>query len=103
MSDGWLIVLCSLSCVVASAFVISAAIRATRRKVTGWYGNSTSWFIMTIGNFGAKQIDSWRRVGGYDEDQARIIIRHQMLCVFGMFLAYAGSVAAALIYKILTH
>lgn len=103
MSDGWLIVLCFLSSVVASAFVISTAIRATRRKVTRWDGNSTSWFIMTIGNFGAKQIESWRRIGGYDEDQARIIIRHQMLCAFGMFLSYAGSVALALIYKILTH
>jgi hypothetical protein len=103
MSDGWLIVSCFLSCVVASAFVISAAIKASRSKVTRWDGNSTSWFIMTIGNFGAKHIDSWRHVGGYNEDQARIITRHQMLCVFGMFLAYVGSVAGALIYKIATH
>jgi hypothetical protein len=58
---------------------------------------------MTIGNFGPTHIDSWRRVGGYDENQARIITRYQMLCGFGMFLAFASSVAAALLYKILTH
>jgi hypothetical protein len=103
VSDGWLIVFCFLSTVVASAFVIAAAIRATRRKVARWDGNSTSWFIVTIGGFGAKQIDSWKRVGQYDEEQAKIIYGYQLISLLGIFLSFAGSVAAALIYEALTH
>ena len=103
MSDGWLVVLQILLTVVVSGFVISMGLRASRRKLPRWDGNSTILFIMTLGNFGAKHIELWRRSGGYDEGQARTITKYQLLCVFGTFLAFLGSAGAVLAYKALTH
>jgi hypothetical protein len=103
VSVGWLIVLCFLWRVIASGFVISNRIGAVKRKLTKWDSNSTIWFIISMGNFGAPQIDMWGRRCGYDEDQAKIMVKHQMLCVFGIFLAYITGGSAIAGYKILMH
>jgi hypothetical protein len=102
MSDGWLVVLAFISSVVASAFIISMGIRAAKRRVTRWDSNSTIWFIMTIGNFGERQVDVWRRRAGYDEETAGTIIRYQILCLIGSFLAFGAIIAALSEYKVLT-
>jgi hypothetical protein len=91
MSDGWLIVLWFLSCLVAWVLVIWASIRVIKRKMERWNSNSAILFIMTIGNFGERQIDMWRRRGGYDERQAKIIIRYQAWCLLGLFLAFGAT------------
>jgi hypothetical protein len=103
MSNGWLVVVQLLLTLVVSGFGVSKGVRAARRKVSKWDGNSTSLFIMTLGNFGAKHIDLLRRSGGYNEDEAKIIANYQLLCVFGVFLAFFGSAGAVLAYNALTH
>ena len=102
MSEGWLTLLILLPCVVAYPFIIWISIKVTRRKVMRWNSNSTIWFVMSMGNFGAKQIEMWRREG-YDEYQARTIIKNQMWCVIGLFSAFCVSVSAVMGYEILTH
>jgi hypothetical protein len=103
MSDGWLIVCWFFSSVFLSALAIWKCVVAARRRIVGWDSSSTIWFIMTIGNFGDRQIDVWKRRGGYDEIQAKIIIRFQMLCLLGIVLAAIASTAAIMEYKVLGH
>jgi hypothetical protein len=103
MSDGWLIVLGFLFCLFFYGLFIWMSIRTARREVTRWDGNSTIWFIRSIGNFGKPQIEMWKRRAGYDEDQAKIIIKYQMWCFFGVFVAFCATVSAMMGYKVLTH
>src|SRR5882762_7701080 len=100
MSEGKLVVVWLLSCGVAWIFLISVSIRAVRRKVLRWDRNSTIWFIVTLGNCFVGQVERWKNLAGYDEAQARIIIRHQIWCLLGLFLAFGASAAATIEYQI---
>jgi hypothetical protein len=75
-------------------------IHIVKRKVGRWDSNSTIWFVMSIGNFGIKQVDMWKRRAGYDEGEASLIIRYQTLCLLEMplgFIAYG-----IVLYKVLS-
>ena len=52
-----------------------------KSKVRAWKSSSVAWFVASLGQFGARQIAFWKRREGYDENEARIIIKHQLLCL----------------------
>jgi hypothetical protein len=70
----------------------------------GWDSKSAVWFVMTIGGPGYwLGYDHWQRYGAYDDDEAKIIIKYQYLCFFGMVLSGLASMAVVKGYVILTH
>lgn len=103
MSGGGLIVLCFLLSLFGCALVIWACLSAVKRRVPRWNSNLYAWFIMTLGGFGQRQIENWKRWGGYDEAQAKIIIKYQVLCWFGMIVWSLVSMAIVMGYKALTY
>jgi hypothetical protein len=102
MSDGGLIVLCFLLSLFGCVLVIWACLAAVKRRLTRWNSNLYVWFIMSLGGFGQRQIENWKRWGEYDEDQAKIIIKYQVLCWFGMILWILVSMAIVMGCKALT-
>jgi hypothetical protein len=103
MSDGGLVALCFLLSLFGVGFVIGMSIRAVKHRVTRWDPNSYTWFVMSFGSFGQRQIENWKRWGGYDEDQAKIIIKYQALCWFGIILWVLACMALVMGYKALTY
>jgi hypothetical protein len=103
MSGGSLIVLWFLLSLFGSIFVIWTGLRAVKRRVTRWNSNSYTWFIISFGGFGRRQIENWKRWGEYDEDQAKIITRYQALCLLGMILWVLVSMAVVMGCKALTY
>lgn len=103
MSDGGLIVLWFVLSLIGSIFVIWTSLCTVKRKVARWNGNSSVSFVMTIGGFGQRQINSWKRLGRYDDDVAKIIIRYQLLCWLGIILWALGSMGIVMGYKALTY
>jgi hypothetical protein len=103
MSDGGLIVLFFSLSLFGSTFVIWTGLRAVKRLVARWDGSSTASFVMTIGGFGQRQLDTWKRQARCDEDEAKIIIKYQLLCWFGMILWVLASMGAVMGYKALTY
>jgi hypothetical protein len=77
--------------VVGAAVALWLNIRWVKSKVQRWDGNSTVLFIMSLGNFGQKQRDMWRRRAGYNSDEANVIIKYQLLGLLGVFLGFCAS------------
>ncbi len=71
--------------------VIWGSLRAVKRRIVGWDRNSSIWFVMTI-NIRYDACDAWQRYGAYDADEAKIIVKYQYLCCFGMILSAFASV-----------
>ncbi|UPK29428.1 hypothetical protein [Bradyrhizobium sp. 195] len=67
-------------------------IKLARARVGRWDSNSTARFMMSVGNFGDRQVAMWRRVGGYSETEANTIIGYQFLSLAGMLLGFFVSV-----------
>jgi hypothetical protein len=103
MSDGGLIVLWFLLSLFGSLLVIWTSLVVAKHRVTNWNGNLHARFIISLGGCGQRQIENWKRWGGYDEDQAKIIIKYQVLCWFGMILWVLVSMAVVMGYKALTY
>src|SRR5262249_48779599 len=103
MSDGGLLVLCFLLSLSGCIFIIWRSLRAVKRGVTRWDPNSYTWFVMSFGSFGQRQTENWKRWGGYDQDQAKIIIKYQALCWLGMILWVLACMALVMGYKALTY
>jgi hypothetical protein len=103
MSDGGLIVLWFVMNLFGAISVIWASLCAVKRRVTIWDGNSSVWFIITIGGFGRRQTNFWKRQERYDDDVARIVTRYQLLCWLGMILWALGSMGIVMGYKALTY
>jgi len=103
MSDGGLIVLWFLLSLFGGLLVIWTSLTAAKRKVTSGNSNLFPWFIISLGGFGPRQIENWKRWGGYDEDQAKIIIKYQVLCWVGMVLWVLVSMAVVMSCKALTY
>jgi hypothetical protein len=103
MSGGDLIVLWFLLSLFGSLFVIWTSLRAAKRRVTRWDSNSYTWFITSFGGFGRRQIENWKRWGGYDEDQAKTMIKYQALCLFGTIIWVLISMAIVMGCKALTY
>jgi len=99
MSDGGLVVMCFVSSVFVWFLVIWASLRAVKRRMVKWNGNLSAWFIISIGNFGQRQIENWKRWGEYDESQAKIVIKYQLLCWLWMILWVLASMATIAGYK----
>lgn len=83
MSEGWLTVIGLVSTIFGVVLSICAGIMAAKRKVTKWDCNSAVWFAMSMGNFGERQIKKWKHWGGYDEAEAKILIKYQTLSLLG--------------------
>ena len=103
MSGGGLIVLWFLLTLFGWLLVIRRSLIAAKRRVTSWNSNLYTWFIVSLGGFGQRQIENWKRWGGYDEDQAKIIIKYQMRCWLGMILWALVSLAVMAGYQSLTY
>jgi hypothetical protein len=103
MSDGGLILLGFLLSLFGSIFVIWASLKAVKRRVTRWDNNSYTLFITSLGSFGQRQIENWKRWGGYDDDQAKLIIKYQAFCWFGMIFWILVSMAVVMGFKALTY
>ena len=103
VSEGLLIAICFLANVLLSACVIRSAIKAAKARVTKWDSSSTIWFILTLGHFGVRQVEFWKSRSGYEEAQARIIIKYQALCSLGIVLAFALSGTSMMGYAAFTR
>ena len=103
MSDGGLIVLCFALSLVGWFLVIWTCLRAVKRRVMNWNSNLSVWFIMSLGGAGQRQVENWKRWGEYDEGQAKIVIKYQLLCWLGMILSIVASMVVAVSWKALTY
>ena len=93
-----IIVLMFVSTLVGWVLVAWACLRAVRTKVENWNCYMSVWFLMSLGGFGQRAIDNWKRWGGCDEAQATIIVKHQLICWFGMILCGLAGMAAGMAY-----
>jgi len=79
-----------VSTLFGAVLSIYAGIMAAKRRVTKWDSNSAVWFVMSIGNFGERQIKKWKH-WGYDEAEARILIKYQTLSLLGCPIGFVAS------------
>jgi len=103
MSDGAIIVLTFFLVLSGWILIISISLRAVKRRLTKWDVNSYTWFIMSFGSFGQRQIDNWKNWGGYDEEQATVLVKYQTLCYVAIILWGVASMAAMMGYTALAH
>jgi hypothetical protein len=88
MTPNQLTLLLFLSAILGVILALVLNVRIVRSKIRRWDSNSTIWFVLSIGNFGQKQVDMWKRRGGYNDDEARIIIRYQLWCLIEIPVAF---------------
>ena len=81
-----------LGTVIFAIISLWVNIKLARARVGRWDSNSTARFVMSVGNFGDKQVAMWRQVGGYSESEAYTIIGYQLLSLLGMLLGFFVSV-----------
>jgi hypothetical protein len=103
MSDDGLIVVWFLLSLFGCLLIMWTSLVAAKYRVTGCNGNLSARFFISLGGFGQRQIENWKHWGGYDEDQAKTIIKQQVLCWLGMVLWGLASMAVVLGYKALTY
>ena len=80
MSQNLLVLIVFVLCLSIVAIAIWVNVRIVKSKVREWKSSSIAWFVASLGQFGARQIAFWKRREGYDENEARIIIKYQLLC-----------------------
>ena len=98
MSDGMAIVTAFVLALIAWKLLIITFVKKARRSVARWDSNSTIWFVMTLGNFGARQIEVWKCRAGYGADEAKIITRYQVWCAVLLLPAFGAIIATLSIY-----
>ena len=74
--------------------VVWTNIRFVRSHVRNWNSGSTFLFVISLGQFRQKQKEVWRLRAGYDETEANIIIKYQILCLLEILLGFILSILA---------
>jgi hypothetical protein len=88
MTPNELTLLLFVSALFGAILALVLNVRIVKSKIKGWNSNSTIWFVLSVGNFGQRQVDMWKRRGGYNDDEAKIIIKYQLLCLIEMPIAF---------------
>ena len=74
--------------------VVWMNVRFVRSHVGKWNSRFTILFVLSLGQFRQKQKEVWRLRAGYDETEANIIIKYQMLCLLEISLGFIISILA---------
>jgi hypothetical protein len=74
--------------------VVWMNIRFVRSHIGNWNSRFTILFVLSLGQFRQKQKEVWRLRAGYDETEANIIIKYQMLCLLEISLGFFISILA---------
>ena len=85
----------------AGAFlVIWLNIRIMKKKVHKWTGgNLVALFVFSLGSFDPKQKELWI-ARGFNEDEARIILKQQRACLFEMPIGFVvGCILSAFLSR----
>jgi hypothetical protein len=80
LSPNLLMLIVFVSSLAIMAIATWVNVRIVKSKVQAWKSSSVVWFVASLGQFGTRQIEFWKRREGYDEHEARIIIKYQLLC-----------------------
>jgi hypothetical protein len=91
MHGDSLTVIVFLGALVGAALSLYVNISLARKKIGRWDSNSTVWFVMSLGAFGKRQRETWRRTG-YSEEEASTIIDYQLFSLMEMPLGFIASV-----------
>ncbi len=65
-----------------------------RSHIGNWNSRFTILFVLSLGQFRQKQKEVWRSRAGYDEIEANIIIKYQILCLLEILLGFILSILA---------
>ena len=74
--------------------VVWMNVRFVRSHIGKWNSRFTILFVLSLGQFRQKQKEVWRLRAGYDETEANIIIKYQMLCLLEISLGFIISILA---------
>jgi hypothetical protein len=75
-------------------------VKLAKRNLARWDHNSTIWFILSLGSFGQRQREIWRRNCGFSDEEVETAMKYQMLCLFELPIGF--FVCALLEYKFLS-
>ena len=79
---------------LAILLVVWMNVRFVRSHIGKWNSRFTILFVLSLGQFRQKQKEVWRLRAGYDETEANIIIKYQMLCLLEISLGFIISILA---------
>ena len=74
--------------------VVWMNVRFVRSHIGNWNSRFTILFVLSLGQFRQKQKEVWRLRAGYDETEANIIIKYQILCLLEISLGFIISILA---------
>jgi DMSO reductase anchor subunit len=74
--------------------VVWMNVRFVRSHIGKWNSRFTILFVLSLGQFRQKQKEVWRLRAGYDETEANIIIKYQILCLLEISLGFIISILA---------
>jgi len=91
MSGNALVVPSMLGAIVGFVFIYWINLRLVKSKIGRWNSYSTVLFILSVTGYGARRREMWRRQGGYNEEEIKVITRHQVWCLFELPLVFSAS------------
>ena len=87
--DSWTVT-SLFGALVGAALSLYVNVSLAKRKIGRWDFNSTVSLVTSLGAFGKRQQETWRRAG-YSEEEASTITDYQLFSLMEMPLRFVAS------------